>query len=324
MDYPDERRGRTAATPCWRVIDMPDRCRLCNATITGAVEPTETGLLFYNCPTCGRYFMSGTAEALLGNLSDDDRLRLTFAARQAFESRAPLKILGDDITALIAGAPRPASLMDGVDRLLLLLGKRATSFLAKIAINKDQDYPLLFARGAKGMNEMQVVAMQLEYMENNPAEIRLTVNGWRRIEELRASQPDSRQAFVAMWFDHTLDDAWLHGFKKGVERSNYFKAVRVDSIQHNEKIDDRIVAEIRRSGVLVADFTGDRGGVYFEAGLAAGLGIPVIWTCQDDWKKKLHFDTRQYNHIIWTTPADLADQLHERISATVLPRDWNR
>jgi len=35
-----------------------------------------------------------------------------------------------------------------------------------------------------------------------------------------------------------------------------------------------------------------------------------------------HFDTRQYNHIMWTSSADLANQLHDRISATALPKGW--
>ena len=73
---------------------------------------------------------------------------------------------------------------------------------------------------------------------------------------------------------------------------------------------------------MVADFTGDRGGVYYEAGFAQGLGIPVIWTCRSDWTQRIHFDTRQYNRIEWESPSDLADKLHNRVSATVLPRGW--
>src|SRR5712672_2679134 len=34
---------------------------------------------------------------------------------------------------------------------------------------------------------------------------------------------------------------------------------------------DEIISQIRRSKFLIADFTGRRGGVYFEAGLAMGL-----------------------------------------------------
>ena len=123
-----------------------------------------------------------------------------------------------------------------------------------------------------------------------------------------------------MWFDRELEDAWLNGFKKGVEETGYYHAIRVDSVEHNDKIDDRIFAEIRRSGLVVADFTGDRGGVYFEAGYALGLGIPVIWTCRADFVEQLHFDTRQYNHIVWESVTYLKDHLRDRIAATVLPR----
>jgi len=51
-------------------------------------------------------------------------------------------------------------------------------------------------------------------------------------------------------------------------------------VHHNEKICDKIVSEIRKSRLLVADFTDNRGGVYFEAGFAMGLSIPVIWMCR--------------------------------------------
>jgi hypothetical protein len=53
---------------------------------------------------------------------------------------------------------------------------------------------------------------------------------------------------------------------------------RVDQKHHHlNKVDDEIIAEIRRSRFLVADFTCEpgkvRGGVYFEAGFAMGLNM---------------------------------------------------
>ena len=93
--------------------------------------------------------------------------------------------------------------------------------------------------------------------------------------------------------------------------------MRIDLKQHINKIDDEIIAEIRNSKFLIADFTGNRGGVYYEAGFAYGLGIPVIWTCKKEDISELHFDTRQYNHITWTNSEDLYIQLVNRIKATI-------
>ena len=123
-----------------------------------------------------------------------------------------------------------------------------------------------------------------------------------------------------MWFDTSLTEAWSDGFEPAI-RSCGFDPVRIDLKEHNGKICDEIVAEIRSCGLLVADFTGQRGGVYFEAGFALGLGKPVVWTCREDEVGKLHFDTRQYNHIVWDTTESLHQKLENRIRATVpLPK----
>jgi hypothetical protein len=68
---------------------------------------------------------------------------------------------------------------------------------------------------------------------------------------------------------------------------------------------------------MVADFTGQRGGVYFEAGMMKGLGRNVIWMCkkQELDEGKLHFDIRQYNFIAWESTEDARAQLLHRIRA---------
>ena len=59
-----------------------------------------------------------------------------------------------------------------------------------------------------------------------------------------------------------------------------YKPLRIDNVEHTGKVDDRIIAEIRRSRFLVADFSCEsgkpRGGVYYEAGFAEGLNIPIL------------------------------------------------
>jgi nucleoside 2-deoxyribosyltransferase len=130
-------------------------------------------------------------------------------------------------------------------------------------------------------------------------------------------QPNLRQAFVAMAFGEDLRPVFVDGIEPALRATGY-DVVRVDFIEHNDKIDDRIVAEIRKSAIVVADFTGQRQNVYFEAGFALGLGRPVIWTCRESDIGAAHFDTRQYNHIVWRDVADLRTRLQHRIEATNL------
>jgi hypothetical protein len=122
------------------------------------------------------------------------------------------------------------------------------------------------------------------------------------------------QAFVAMWFDPHMKDAYEHGFEIAITGAGY-SALRIDRKEHDGKIDDQIIAEIRRSAFVVADFSGHRGGVYYEAGFAHGLGRRVIFTCKRDDIDKLHFDVRQYNTILWSGPGEIVAPLQNRILA---------
>ena len=147
----------------------------------------------------------------------------------------------------------------------------------------------------------------------------VTVNGYNRIAELTAN-PDSAQAFVAMWFNEDLIQAYDEGFALGIREAG-FSPLRIDQKEHINRIEDEIIAEIRRSRFLVADFTqgetGARGGVYYEAGFAHGLGIPVVFTCHRDSLGDLHFDTSHFSHIVWDGPEDLREQLSNRIRAVI-------
>lgn len=129
-----------------------------------------------------------------------------------------------------------------------------------------------------------------------PCQVVISPAGWEHLEN--AGLADSATGFVAMWFDSSMDTPWQDAFYPAISEAGY-SPLRIDKREHNNKIDDEIIASIRGSRFIVADFTGGRGGVYFEAGFAAGLTKPVIWTVREDWLSQLHFDTRQFNHIPW-------------------------
>ena len=61
-----------------------------------------------------------------------------------------------------------------------------------------------------------------------------------------------------------------------------------------------------------------KAGVYFEAGYALGRGQKVIYTCKKDDISNAHFDTRNYQHIVWETADDLKQKLIDKINAFVL------
>lgn len=164
--------------------------------------------------------------------------------------------------------------------------------------------------------------------DTNPQHIfpNLAARLW--VEQQERAQGSGKQGFVAMWFDEDLRSAYEHGFKQAIKAAGYDPRRIDDDPNHSDNLVDRILAEIRQSRFVVADFTCgmeenrqgnkiylDRGGIYYEAGFAYGQGIPVIYTCRQDLVDKLHFDIRQLNHLLWKDEQDLARKLQARIES---------
>ena len=145
----------------------------------------------------------------------------------------------------------------------------------------------------------------------------ITPKGCEHLDSLKyRSTKDEKNVFVAMWFHEEM--SIIDAVISKVIISCGYRPIRIDREEHNNKIDDEIIASINKSKFVICDFTGHRGGVYFEAGYAKGIGLPVIWTCKDNDVDGLHFDTRQYNHILWNDGDDLDVKLTNRIKATII------
>jgi hypothetical protein len=97
----------------------------------------------------------------------------------------------------------------------------------------------------------------------------ITPRGYELLEKLRGGNAESSIGFCAMWFDEDIKPLWLEAIEPAIRMAGY-EPKRIDQHEHVNRIDDEIVAMIRRSRFVVADFTGQRGGVYFEAGYALG------------------------------------------------------
>lgn len=144
----------------------------------------------------------------------------------------------------------------------------------------------------------------------------ITADGWDYLEKQERQIEDRTQAFVAMSFSDDLKPIWEGPIYNAIKKAGY-KPYRVDAEPHSERIDAKIISEIKNSRFVVADVTEQKRGVYFEAGFAQGLGLPVIWCVRKDDLENVHFDTRQYNHIVWEASDELETQLYDFICAII-------
>ncbi len=138
----------------------------------------------------------------------------------------------------------------------------------------------------------------------------------RKLKRAISVNSFSRDCFVAMWFNPSMEDVYQCGIYKPLKELG-FNPIRVDKVEHNDRIDHVIFDLIRRSRFVVADFTGNRAGVYYESGFSSGLGLPVIHTCRRDFFVKRHFDIHTINTIVYDTAEDLAVGLRRRVMETI-------
>lgn len=127
------------------------------------------------------------------------------------------------------------------------------------------------------------------------------------------------QVFVAMCFDDERNRLYDEVLTPTVQSANY-SIVKVNDQEYEGSIIGKIVDDITDSTILIADLTGNRGGVYYEAGIAKGLQlcnhpIRMILTCEKDFfdKEKVHFDVQGDNIILYTSDEDYKERLRKRL-----------
>ena len=300
---------------------MVDECVIWGSGFPARTSHTQAmgrRLVYYSARAGGGYQITDSQGRTVFNLSDQEKARLsTWIVDQDAQGVLLPEVTPEIVEYVKKRSPLPVH--ERAERLLRWIASQAPTVAHRYFLT-IADSPSLAWSESVTFPEVQYFLDYLEarqWLSNMSGLYTVTVDGYRHIETISTNALSS-QVFVAMWFDDSMKEVRQKGIMPGVEDAGY-RPYLVDDDELSDKIDDKIISEIRRSRFLVADFThgpkGARGGVYFEAGFALALGIPVIFCCREDQIEEVHFDTRQYNHILWTTPEELRSKLADRIGA---------
>jgi len=339
--------------------DVSNSCPLCGNTLLSQPSVSEHyDASLYDCPRCGNYTLSNLIRFHEGFDTNKHLISAWIRRQNNLGNWYPFVGVGqiDGISNWFdnlqhAGFPQDVS--GKLDALLLTYADIVKDEYKKVV--KIKSYPSLPAEiAARNIDEVEGLNQlleQLDYIWCEPSHpyqhIRITAKGWFRINELRRNSKLSDSAFIAMWFDDCMDK-YRRATIKAVSYCGYNPIV-VDQQEFNGFIMDQVISLIGRSRFLIADLSckreiddatnpkvrqGVRGGVYWEAGIAYGMGKTVIQTCQsnDESTRRVHFDLDQYQTIFWiedeltldirdlTKPIsdpNFAEKLAQRILTTV-------
>lgn len=316
-------------------------CPICFAPV-GEAQPSSGHVAFVECGRCGTFQITSSSAAAWK--AAEPSARQIANAGGWLRERQGFRVQAQDVDSLLA--VRAPEVAERADAVLREMSRRAGDAFGAVNVNFCHR-PEQSGRGGHDAETLDWLGVS---WSASPAELRflvlkylhehkrylaidyrqpsgqrtgdyyasVTPAGYERLAELKRVNEESDAGFCAMWFGDAVRAVWLEGIEPAILGAGY-RPVRIDRVEHNNKIDDEIIAAIRRARFLVADLTGHRGGVYFEAGFAMGLGLPVVWTCAEAELAAVHFDNRQYNFVLWQPDAiaDFRSRLANRIEATL-------
>jgi nucleoside 2-deoxyribosyltransferase len=306
-------------------IMTPASCPICDEL--GNVGDSSRDGKVVHCPACGAFEITGTAAAVWAA----DRANLT--PRQIANIRGWLRhnqgiTIGSKDLEMLRAIKTP-SVGERAERLLKMFEAELPEVGQRMGMPYSNPSIKQWIATASAIDQDDLYFLvdrylvgEKRWLETAGAQglpiYRISPTGHDYLETSRKGEMNSATGFCAMWFSERIKPLWTEAIEPAIQRAGY-TAIRIDGVEHNNKVDDEILAHIRRSKFIVADFTATRGGVYFEAGFALGLGKSVIWTTSERRLKRVHFDNRQYNFVTWDKDAleDFSMRLQNRIEATI-------
>ena len=298
-------------------------CAVCKSS--AHLRDTDAQAMFI-CPVCGKYLFDLGMLSYFQGVTNNPRLYMvSFALRTTSERAVARNDNGffpvysqTDFEEMLA-RPEP-QIQDKLRLLLKYLGSTTTFPGNWQRFDAANDYSVICARNAEeakfylhALRDEGFVEVQHDGQQPHSVPFKILAKGWLELDRIAETGADSANAFIAMWFDSSRQP-FDRAITQAIADAGYVP-IRIDRVQHVNRIDDEIIARIRQAKFLVADFTNQNKGVYFEAGFMLGLGRPVIWVCERADMPNVHFDTRQYNTIDYENDNDLKKRLQLRIEA---------
>ena len=314
---------------------MNKNCAFCDSTVQMDRPDSNYAIYKVICPNCGSYSLTHKESIILErnelNIDVSKKHLIAGYMREMNElGREVGKIEFDNLTPLFDNPIVPKTTEERMNKLLLYIYRNSKELGKELTFDKNWHPAVGYAQNTnelrfmmKALEQYQLIDIYGETLDGSFCFL-LKPQGFTTCEELLNQQIKLRiQVFVAMAFTPEMFTIMDNAIRPAAKECG-FEAFIVNDEEHNESINDKIIVGIKESRFIIADFTGQRAGVYFEAGFAQGMGLQVIRSCRRDdmedehGKSKLHFDVSHYNFIIWNNAEDLKEKLINRIKATIL------
>ena len=121
----------------------------------------------------------------------------------------------------------------------------------------------------------------------------------------------NNEAFVILPFEDEFEKLYHDKIVPLLEENNY-SVKKADSLSTQRNIIEDIIDGITNADLIIADLTGLNANVFYELGIAHGLGIPTVLITQD--VEELPFDLSAYKNVEYSLRYDEIEEFSKELS----------
>lgn len=311
-----------------------DKCPLCDweDNLEQGNVGGRPGIAWIRCPRCGQFNFSKQLEIDRDIKEEFLKVRHLcsgLSRRRAELDQDPPEFLHMSLEETLKdpSIPDDADVRRKANLLLDVLRERSTFFGERVRLKLYMDYPLVFARNAEEMAALVQLLkdrglIKPEFLQmpdgKREANITVTASGWEVTDPTSKEREASKQGFIAIWFDDSMNDS-IEAAEEAIAESG-FSPMCIKDKHFKERIMDKALGEIQKSKFIVIDLTGQRPSVFFEAGFAHGLDIEAIYVyrkAEADTDVDIEFYAKHYQCHAYEDATDLKQILIDAIAARV-------
>ena len=245
-----------------------------------------------------------------------DMLHLVSAyIRELTDNDEKVSLSANDLESIANHPKIPVTIEDKGNRLLQYLYRHSEGPEGPVVIHPlSKSYNLTYSPNLQELVYIIDKLINEQLLIREGMTFKLTEKGWREAAA-NAGGKRLKPCFVLIPDEEDLRTEWqITALFPKIEQCGYLPRLLTHTkTQSRDKYSLELIAD---SKLIIADLTGQFPEVYFAAGYALGLNIPVIWTVNSSAADKLYIQIEEIRPIVWDTAEELAAVLLQRLSLT--------
>ncbi|MNH81132.1 hypothetical protein D3C73_334930 [compost metagenome] len=217
----------------------------------------------------------------------------------------------EGLDSIVNSPEIPVTIEDKGTRLLLYLYRHSEGAGHPVTIRPlSSCYNLTYSPNLQELVYIIDKLREEELIAREGGTFKLTEKGWSEASA-RSGGRKLKSCYVLLPDHDTLRASWTEKILPRLEQCGYLPRLIHESWSDNR---DTPPSEIvSNSKLVIADITSHSPAVYFAAGIAEGLNIPVIWTVKHSESNPIAVPSNHIRPMIYDLEEELAAMLQQKL-----------